>query len=154
MVSPSTGYSHLQGSPHLGLHYRDDHVHPVGDAEEDQVWLQHLPPCSGRSAAVWREDEALSQCISAPGTSPPAPDPKHFGKTRRRRSQCQLHHRQGGGTRVDAVWDGLPPASSRRSGRQNRTKTWSNSASQTIWRMQGEAIPNCSHSGATSLPVV
>ena len=107
MVSPGTGDIHLQWDPCLGLYPEDYHVHTGRDAEEDQGWLQHPPPCGERSASPWRKSEDISHCDSAPGTSPPTPDPQPIGKIRHRHAQCQRHHQKGGGAGVTAVWEGL-----------------------------------------------
>ena len=71
--------------------------------------FEHPPPCGGHSAAVWRKAGSLLHCESAPGTSPPAPDPQPVVKSGRRHSQCLQNYRQGGGNVVAAFWGGLPP---------------------------------------------
>ena len=80
MVSQGTGDRHLQGSPRLGLHPGDNHVHTGGYAKEDQVWIQNPSPYGGRSEAVWRKYEEFLHWGSVPGTSSPAPDPQPAGK--------------------------------------------------------------------------
>ena len=104
MVVPGSGDRHIQGATCLGLHSRDDRLHPGGDETEDQGWIQHPPPGSRHNTTVWGEDEALLYCSSASGTSPSALDPQPVGTAGLRHAQYQQYHRQGGHVGVAAVW--------------------------------------------------
>ena len=73
LVTGGSRKIHLPRAPCVGMHTRDDIVHPWGDEAEISGWLHINPPRGRYGLGVWGKDQYALHCSSPLGALPSAP---------------------------------------------------------------------------------